>query len=97
VLDVSHGLLRHLIHDLILNKINKMVAYFFHLLLVNIVGFRRILYSCLINPSDGEHKEQPVQWPAQQQQQQQLQQPRQPRAVDCYAESTDAGCTADPQ
>jgi hypothetical protein len=83
VLDVSHGLLRHLIHDLILNKINKMVAYFFHLLLVHIVGFHRILYSCPINLSDGEHKEQLVQRLAQQQKQQ-LQQPRQPRAVDCF-------------
>jgi hypothetical protein len=50
------GLLRHLIQDLILNKINKMAA-FFHLLLVHIVGFHRILYSCPINPSDVEHKE----------------------------------------
>jgi hypothetical protein len=66
------GLLRHLVHDLILNKINKMAA-FFHLLLLPIAGFRRILYSCPTNLSDGEHTEQPVQWPTGQQQQ--LQQP----------------------
>jgi hypothetical protein len=63
------GLLQHLVHDLIHNKINNMASVF-HLLLVDIVGFRVILYSCPINPSDGEHKEQPVQWSAQQKQQQ---------------------------
>jgi hypothetical protein len=74
------------------------MAAFFHLLLVHIVGFHRILYSCPINPSDGEHMEQPVQRPTQQQQQQQqLQQPYQPQAVDYYLESTDTGYTAHPQ
>jgi hypothetical protein len=37
-------------------KINKMAA-FFHLSFLHIVGFHRILYLCLINLSDGEHKE----------------------------------------
>jgi hypothetical protein len=66
----SRGLLRHLVHDLIYIKINKMVA-FFPLSLVHIVGLRGISLSLFTKPSDGEHKEQPVQWSTQQQQQQQ--------------------------
>jgi hypothetical protein len=61
----SHGLLRHLVHDLIYIKINKMVA-FFPLSLVHIVGLRGISLSLFTKPSDGEHKEQLVQWPTQQ-------------------------------
>jgi hypothetical protein len=60
----SHGLLRHLVHDLIHIKINKMAA-FFPISLVHIVGVRRISLSLFTKPSNGEHKEQPVQWPAQ--------------------------------
>jgi hypothetical protein len=66
----SHGLLWHPIHDLIYIKISKMAA-FFPISLVHIVGLRGISFSLFTKPSDGEHKEQPVQWPAQQQQQQQ--------------------------
>jgi hypothetical protein len=62
----SHGLLRHLVHDLIYIKINKM-ATFFPLSLVHIVGLRGMSLSLFTKPSDGEHKEQPVQWPTQQQ------------------------------
>jgi hypothetical protein len=65
----SHGLLRHLVHDLIYIKINKMVA-FFPISLVHIVGLRGISLSLFTKPSDGEHKEQPVQWPTQQEQHQ---------------------------
>jgi hypothetical protein len=65
----SRGLLRHLVHDLIYIKINKMAA-FFPLSLVHIVGLRGISLSLFTKPSDGEYKEQPVQWPSQQQQQQ---------------------------
>jgi hypothetical protein len=69
----SRGLLWHLVHDLIYIKINKIAA-FFPLSLVHIVGLRGISLSHIfIKPSDGEHKEQPVQWPTQQQQQQQQQ------------------------
>jgi hypothetical protein len=66
----SRGLLQHLVHDLIYIKINKMAA-FFPISLVHIVGLRGISLSLFIKPSEGEHKEQPVQWPTQQQQQQQ--------------------------
>jgi hypothetical protein len=52
----SHGLLRHLGHDLIYAKINKMAA-FSPLSLVHIVGLRGILLSLFTKPSDGEHKE----------------------------------------
>jgi hypothetical protein len=69
----SRGLLRHLVHDLIYIKINKMAA-FFPLSLVHIVGLRGVSLSLFTKPSNGEHKEQPVQWPTQQQQQQQQQQ-----------------------
>jgi hypothetical protein len=62
----SRGLLRHLVHDLIYIKINKMVA-FFPISLMHIVGLRGISLSLFTKPSDGEHKEQPVQWPTQQQ------------------------------
>jgi hypothetical protein len=65
----SRGLLRHVVHDLIYIKINKMTA-FFPLSLVHIVGLGGISLSLSTKPSDGEHKEQPVQWPTQQQQQQ---------------------------
>jgi hypothetical protein len=64
----SRGLLWHLVHDLIYTKINKMAA-FFPISLVHIVGLRGISLSLFTKPSDGEHKEQPVQWPTQQQQQ----------------------------
>jgi hypothetical protein len=63
----SHGLLWHLVHDLIYMKINKMIA-FFSISLVHIVGLRGISFSLFTKPSDVEHKEQPVQRPAQQQQ-----------------------------
>jgi hypothetical protein len=66
----SRGLLRHLVHDLIYIKINKMAA-FFRISLEHIVGLRGISLSLFTKLSDGEHKEQPVQWPTQQQQQQQ--------------------------
>jgi hypothetical protein len=66
----SHELLRHLVHDLIYIKINKMAA-FFPICLVHIVGLHGTSLSLFTKPSDGEHKEQPVQWPTQQQQQQQ--------------------------
>jgi hypothetical protein len=56
----SRGLLRHLVHDFIYTKINKMAA-FFPISLVHIVGLRGI--SLFTKPSDGEHKEQLVQWP----------------------------------
>jgi hypothetical protein len=69
----SRGLLRHLVHDLIYIKINKMAA-FFPISLVHIVGLRGISLSLFYKPSDGEHQEQPVQQPTQQQQQQQPQQ-----------------------
>jgi hypothetical protein len=68
----SHGLLQHLVHDLIYTKINKMAA-FLSISIVHIVGLRGISLSPFTKPSDGEHKEQPVQWPTQQQQQQQQQ------------------------
>jgi hypothetical protein len=64
----SRGLLRHLVHDLIYIKVNKMAA-FLPISLVHIVGLRGISLSLFTKPSDGEHKEQPVQWPTQQQQQ----------------------------
>jgi hypothetical protein len=51
----SRGLLRHLVHDLIYTKINKMAA-FFPLSLVHIVGLYGILLSLLTKPLDGEHK-----------------------------------------
>jgi hypothetical protein len=44
----SHGLLWHLVHDLIYTKINKMAA-FFPLSLVHIDGLRGILLSLLPN------------------------------------------------
>jgi hypothetical protein len=65
----SHGLLRRFVHDLIYTKINKMAA-FLPISLVHIVGLRGISLLLFTKPSDGEHKEQPVQWPTQQQQQQ---------------------------
>jgi hypothetical protein len=65
----SRGMLWHLVHDLIYIKINKMAA-FFPISLVHIVGLRGISFLLFFTkPSDGERKEQPVQWPAQQQQQ----------------------------
>jgi hypothetical protein len=66
----SHGLLRHLVHDLIYIKINKMAAFLFPIFLVHIVGLRGISLSLFTKPSDGGHKAQPVQWPTQEQQQQ---------------------------
>jgi hypothetical protein len=69
----SRGLLRHLVHDLIYIKINKMAAFLFLISLVHIVGLRGVSLSLFTKPSDGEHKAQPVQWPTQQQQQQQQQ------------------------
>jgi hypothetical protein len=59
----SRGMLWHLVHDLIYIKINKMVA-FFPISLVHIVGLRGIPFFLFTKPSDGEHNEQPVQWPA---------------------------------
>jgi hypothetical protein len=70
----SRGLLRHLVHDLIYIKINKMAAFLSPISLVHIVGLHGISLSLFTEPSDGEHKEQAVQWPTQQQQQQQQQQ-----------------------
>jgi hypothetical protein len=52
----SHGLLRHLVHDLIYIKINKMAA-FLPLSLVHIIGLHGISLSLSTKPSDGEHKE----------------------------------------
>jgi hypothetical protein len=52
----SRGLLRHLVHDLMYIKINKMAA-FFSLSLVHIVGLHGISLSLFTKPSDGEHKE----------------------------------------
>jgi hypothetical protein len=69
----SRGLLRHLVHDLIYIKINKMAA-FLPISLVHIVGLRGISLFLFTKPSNGEHKEQSVQWSTQQQQQQQPQQ-----------------------
>jgi hypothetical protein len=86
----SRGLLRHLVHDLIHIKINKMTALF-PISLLHIVGVRRISLSLFTKPSDGEDKEQPVQWPAQQQQQ------CSPRATNHHPDSTDVGHAADPQ
>jgi hypothetical protein len=60
----GHGLLRHLVHDLIYIKVNKMAA-FFPISLVHIVGLCGSSLSLFTKPSDGEHKEQLVQWPTQ--------------------------------
>jgi hypothetical protein len=57
----SHGMLWHLVHDLIYIKINKMAA-FSPISLVHIVGLRGISFFLFTKPSDGEYKEQPVQW-----------------------------------
>jgi hypothetical protein len=86
----SCGLLQQLVHDLIYIKINKMAA-FFPISLVHIVGLRGISLSLFTKPSDGEHKEQPVQWPTQQQQQ------FQPGATAHHPEPADAGNAAYPQ
>jgi hypothetical protein len=51
----SRGLLRHLVHDLIYIKINKMAA-FSPLFLVHRVGLRGVSLSLFTKPSDGEHK-----------------------------------------
>jgi hypothetical protein len=51
----SHGLLRHLVHDLIYIKINKMTV-FSPLFLVHIVGLHGVSLSLFTKPSDGEHK-----------------------------------------
>jgi hypothetical protein len=91
----SRGLLWRLVHDLIYNKINKMAA-FFPISLVHIVGLHGISFSLFTEPSDGEHKEQPVQRPAQQQQQQQQQQCS-PGATTHHPNSADASHDADPQ
>jgi hypothetical protein len=53
----SCGLLRHLVHDLIYIKINKMAASFFPISVVHIVGLRGISLSLFTKPSDGDHKE----------------------------------------
>jgi hypothetical protein len=96
----SRRLLQHLVHDLIYIKINKMAA-FFPISLVHVVGLRGISLLLFTKPSDGEHKEQPVQWPAQQQQQPppppQQQQQCSPRAPTHHPEPADAGHAADPQ
>jgi hypothetical protein len=91
----SSGLPRHLVHDLIYIKINKMAA-FFPISLVHIVGLHGISLSLFIKPSDGEHKEQPVQWPTQQQQQQQQQQCS-PGATTNHPKPADASHATDPQ
>jgi hypothetical protein len=90
----SRGLLWHLVHDLIYIMINKMAA-FFPISLVHIVGLRGISLSLFTKPSDGEHKEQPVQWPTQQQQQQQQQ--CSPGATTHHPDPADAGHATDPQ
>jgi hypothetical protein len=87
----SRGLLRHLVHDLIYIKVNKM-ATFFPISLVHIVRLRGISFSLFAKPSDGEHKEQQVQWPTQQQQQQCL-----PGATTHHPDLANAGHAADPQ
>jgi hypothetical protein len=56
----SRGLLRHLVHDLIHIKINKMAAFLFPISLVHIVGLCVISLSLFTKPSDGEHKAQLV-------------------------------------
>jgi hypothetical protein len=94
----SCGSLQHLVHDLIYIKINKMAA-FFPISTVHVVGLRGISL-LFTKPSDGEHKEQPVQWPAQQQQQQPQQQQQQqcsPRATTHHPEPADVGHAVDPQ
>jgi hypothetical protein len=88
----SRGLLWHLIHNLIYIKINKMAA-FFPISHVHIVGLCGISFSLFTKPSDGEHKEQPVQRPAQQQQQQQCS----PGATTHNPNSADASHAANPQ
>jgi hypothetical protein len=57
----SRGLLRHLVHDLIYIKINKMAA-FSPISLVHIVGLCGISLSPFTKPSDGEPMEQSMQW-----------------------------------
>jgi hypothetical protein len=91
----SRGLIWHLVHDLIYMKINKMAA-FFPISLVHIVGLRGISFSHFTKPSDGEHKEQPVQRLAQQQQQQQQQQCS-PGATTHHPNSADVSHAANPQ
>jgi hypothetical protein len=49
----SRGLLRHLVHDLIYIKINKMAA-FSPLFLVHIFGLPGVSLSLFTKPSDGE-------------------------------------------
>jgi hypothetical protein len=88
----SHRLLQHLVHDLICIKINKMAA-FSPISLVHVVGLRGISVLLFTKLSDGQHKEQPVQCPAQQQPQQQCS----PGATTHHPEPTDAGHAADPQ
>jgi hypothetical protein len=90
----SHGLLWHLVPDLIYIKINKIAA-FFSISLVHIVGLRGTSFSLFTKLSDGEHKEQPVQQPAQQQQQQQQQ--CSPRATTHHLNSAVASHAADSQ
>jgi hypothetical protein len=90
----SRGLLQHLVHNLIYIKINKMAA-FFPISLVHIVGLRGISL-LFTKPSDGEHKEQPLQRPAQQKQQQPQHQ-YSPGATTHHPEPADVGHAADPQ
>jgi hypothetical protein len=59
----SRVMLWHLVHDLIYIKINKNGSIF-PISLVHIVGLRGISFFPFPKLSDGEHKEQPVQWPA---------------------------------
>jgi hypothetical protein len=84
----SRRLLQHLIYI----KINKMAA-FFPISLVHVVGLRGILLLLFTKPSNGEYKEQPVQWLAQPQQQQQQ---CSPGATTRHPEPADAGHAADP-
>jgi hypothetical protein len=64
---------------------------------VHIVGLRRILLFLFTKPSDGEHEEQLVQWPGQQQPGQQWQQQPSTGATNHHAESVDAGYASDAQ
>jgi hypothetical protein len=89
----SHGLLQHLVHDLIYIKINKMTT-FLPISLVHVVGLRGISLLLFTKPSDGEYKKQPVQWSAQQQPQQQQ---CSPGATTKHPKPADAGHAADPQ
>jgi hypothetical protein len=88
---VSHGLLRHLVHDRIFlwySNNNKMAASAFPWAYSWEFNPSLVSYSAFPeNLSDGEHKE-PLQWPGQQHQQ--LGQPSD-RAAHCQPKLADAG------